>query len=81
MAVENLSTMVQCPHREDCCDIDTDKCKQCANNKKRSYFSPIYVTYRRFWPYYPYVGNPRTYTTTSDPTWDTSCNTSYFTEA
>lgn len=33
-------TKIKCPYSEDCCDIDSEKCASCLNNKKRSYYKP-----------------------------------------
>ena len=47
---------VKCSYSEDCCDIDSEKCKSCVNNKKRSYYKPVeepinWIPY----PYIPYI--------------------------
>ena len=70
-----MTTKVKCPYREDCIDVDSELCKNCLNNRKRSYYKPSYQ-YPYYWtPYYPnYPYYPYWYTTTT-------CGTSYYQEA
>ena len=39
-------TKIDCPYKDVCCDVNTEKCVSCLNNKKKSYYIP--------YPYYPY---------------------------
>lgn len=51
-----VKTKVKCPYAEDCCDVDSEKCLSCLNNKKRSYYQP-----KQEWFWY------RPHPTTTDP--------------
>jgi len=46
--------MVDCQYRLVCRYADTDKCLECENNKKKSYFEPAYGYYYYESNYYSY---------------------------
>jgi len=57
-------TSVECPYSEKCSEVDTELCKSCVKNEKRSYWEPIFKWvdpvpyYPPVYPYYPWYYNP-----------------------
>ena len=78
--------VAECCYREDCIDVDTNKCRRCKNNRKRSYFNPVDYWPRPYdytpWWWYPFT-YPYAFTTTGDARDSTSWSstTSHFVEA
>jgi len=72
--------LTECPYKYKCVDVDSEKCKSCLNNEKRSYYRPeqpyfiypIYPVYcQPYYPYYEPIYTP--YTTYSDQSDYTYC--------
>lgn len=49
--------MIECPYSEVCCEVDSEKCKSCLNNKKRSYYVPERPSFPQYYPYNPNIPN------------------------
>ena len=47
-------TKVVCIYEDKCTDIDSELCKSCIHNEKKSYYQPIQPVYWPWYPVYPY---------------------------
>lgn len=41
--------MVDCPYADVCTDANTEKCKRCKHNRRRSYFEPVEDSWKWNW--------------------------------